>query len=185
MSAVNGLSSQLDSCISGLQDRLTALNKRINANDKDLVDSIETLKSSTNTIKTAFDQKTNQILNKTNMAIEKVKLQTESFKSIINQSKPTPNSESIEVKSNFNHRDCELVNTKTPNEQPVKTTNPKYKNVQAGSKAVQKSIIGPKQGQNFRLQITSDSETIDLANETTKKISQSTLLIGSSLLKGV
>lgn len=185
LSAVNGLSSQLDSCIGGLQDRLTALSKRINANDKSLVDSLDILKSSTNTIKTAFDQKTNQILNKTNTAIEKVKLQTESFKTIINQSKSTPNGESTEAKSNLNQRDCEFVSTKTPNKQPVKSTKPKYKNVQAGSKSAQKSTVGPKQSQNFRPQIANDVETIDLTNETAKKINQSTLLIGSSLLKGV
>ena len=184
--AVNGLSTKLDNCIGGFQDQLTALSKQINTKDKNLTDSVETLKTTTNNVKSAFDQKSNQILNKTNTIIEKVKSQTEIIKTMINQSKASAENEGTKSNCNPVRRDINVTNNIESMKQCQQTVKPKYKNVQSGPKSSTKSDHRQTKGQNRNRKTDNDNEIIDLTtNVTKKKINQSTLLVGSSLLKGV
>ena len=184
------MSTKLDNCIGGFQDQLTALSKQINTKDKNLTDSAETFKTTTNNVKSAFDQKSNQIPNKTNTIIEKVKSQTEIIKTKINQSKASAENEGTCTKSNCNpvRRDVDVTNNIEPMKQCQQTVKPKYKNVQSEPKSSTKSNHRQTKGQNRneKTDNDNDNEIIDLTtNVTKKKTNQSTLLVGSSLLKGV
>lgn len=74
LSAVGELSSKLENCIGGINDRITALNKQINLHDMNITETIDNLSSTASNMKNNFDKKSTQILNKTSAVFEKVKL---------------------------------------------------------------------------------------------------------------
>ena len=82
---MNELSTKIENCISGINDRITSLNNQISCNDINISDAVENLSSTTNSIKTSFDQKTCQLLNKTSAIFDKMKENPNR----INQSKPS------------------------------------------------------------------------------------------------
>ena len=195
LAAVNGLSSQLETCVSGLQDQINALSKQVKSRDKTLSDAVDTLTSATNKIKTSIDEKSNKILNKTSTIIEKVKSQTEIVETAISDSTLIPQkantkkdscvSQSLDTTKSDNNPDSSQMNTNKTEKKPQQTRNSKYKNVMPNSQAKNKSDQRPNRGHNTNPNILDNDETIDLTTDSKKKINQPTLLLGSSILKGI
>ena len=188
LAAVNGLSSQLNNCVSGLQDQINALSKQIKSRDKTLSDTVDTLTSATNKIKTSVEEKSNKILNKTNTVIEKVKSQTEIVETVMNNTKVTLQNNNSKNQSNgtkipVNKQSGTTINGNT--EKFPQTQKPKYKNPTQNPKPKNKTDQGSKPGQNTIAKSLNDNETIDLTTDSKKTITQSTLLVGSSILKGI
>ena len=193
LTAVQGLTTKLDNCVGNINDRLTALSRQISCNDSSMTESIETLNASTNSLKSNFDQKTCQILNKTTAVLEKVKSRSDSVKTTILPSKRASDSERIHSASNKpdqspppKERSHKVVQ---PTKQVMKTTN---RQVNANIKS--SGLTNLKQQQNQSKQHTlqnvdtgDENELIDLTKtpKPNKFINRSTLLVGSSILKGV
>ena len=178
-SAVQGLSTKFEACIGGINDRLTSLSKQMNTKDKSVTGSLESLTSSTNNIKTVLDQKSNQILNKTSAVLDKLKSQADAVDKTIQQSKSTgkPEVEQSKETSKPKHGD----NYKIPETIKVAQSKPKYILPVSEQQTSKPKISEALQTSDANL----EHETIDLTVESKKRITQSTLLVGSSLLKGV
>ena len=181
LSAVQGLSNKFETCIGGINDRLTSLSKQINTKDKCITNSLENISSSTNNIKTVLDQKSNQILNKTSAVLDKLKMKSDDVDKTINLSKSIekPLAEHSKEKSKTKHRESK----QNPENTKVAQNKPKYRNITINP---EHKIPSPKSSevpQNSDANL--DHETIALTCEPKKRIPQSTLLVGSSLLKGV
>ena len=184
LSAVYGLSTQLENCFSGFQDQITALSRQIKCRAEALTKSVETSTNTTNAVKSAFEAKTNQIVNKANTIIEKVKSQTDIVKSTLNKPNVTP--QTVSVKSNANHQESnDKLNNNKSAKQTLHRKKQKYKNVSPETQSLTKFDQKSKQAHNSNSNKINENETIDLTTETKKKITQSTLLVGSSLFKGI
>ena len=70
-------------------------------------------------------------------------------------------------------------------EKSPQTQKPKYKNPTQNQKPKNKTDQGSKPGHNTKAKSLNDTETIDLSTDSKKTISQSALLGGSSILKGI
>ena len=174
LSAVNVLSSKLENYVDGLHDRITALSKQINVKDKYITDSIQDLQTSTDTVKSTFDQKANQILNKTATVIDKIKTQTEINKcSSIKTTSETvkQNSEPLSIPD-------QRAASSASNKQPMQVKQPKFRSVNH-SKSVSSNKV------NIASRPKINEQSIDLTHTTKSVISQPTLLVGSSLFKGI
>ena len=188
LSAVHVLSARFESCIGGINDRLSALSKQISSNDKTVTESIENLNSSTNIIKYTFEQKTNQILNKTNSVMDKLKPQAESVNKTIKQIKSI---KQLESKQPNNHKDIPIDTLKPgENNDKQQIAKPKYRNIQIKTKSINLDTNLQKGKGQQRSNTHRDYETIDLTHESKthaskNHIRQTTLLVGSSLLKGI
>ena len=75
LTAINGLSTQLENSVGVIHDKITALSRQIKSNDTSMSDSIENLTDTTNTIKFTVEEKADNILNKTKAIFDKVKTQ--------------------------------------------------------------------------------------------------------------
>ena len=194
LSAVNGLSSQLENCVSSLQDQISALSKQIKSRDKTLSASVDALTSVTNKIQSSLEDNSSKILNKTNTIIEKVKSQTVAVEKVMNNTKVSIQNGCTENQSNATANadsaklDKTLVSdTANVDEitKPKQTSKPKYRNVSPDSQARSKTEPRSSLGLNTNSNHLDENETIDLTNDTKKQIDQSTLLVGSSILKGI
>lgn len=178
LTAVQGLSTKFETCIGGINDRLTSLSKQINTKDKSMTVSIENLTSSSNNIKTVLDQKSNQILNKTSAVLDKLKIQSDVVDKTIKQSKLIEKPEIEQPKEIPKPKHGE-------NKQKPETTQskPKYRYTLPVS---EHQTSKPRKSETpQKPEVNLEYETIDLTLGTKKRITQSTLLVGSSLLKGV
>ena len=191
--AVQGISTKLETCIGGINDRLTSLSNQINIKDRFMTDSLETLSSSTNNIKTVFDQKSNQILNKTSAVLDKLKTQADSVDKTNKQSKTSQKSEVVpenylsecetsekNVMTNASQNILKPIKHSSP---IVKTTNknkPINKQTNKQNNSSSRSAL-----QSRHLNTHMDTTTIDLTDSASpkKSINQSTLLVGSSIFK--
>lgn len=189
LSAVKDLSNRFESCIEGINDRLISLRNQISSRDKSIGESIETLTSSTNTLKNNLEKKSTIILNKTNAVLDKVKSQAVAISKANEDPKPKPNTNQ-EVKKSIDNKQ-KTGNIRKPEDNKMKTDQqsekPKYRNVKSKSKSPIQS--SQELEDHYISHKKSDNEIIDLTHVSTKElkkhIRQSTLLVGSSLLKGV
>ena len=148
-----------------------------------MIDSIENLTSSSNNIKTVLDQKLNQILNKTSAVLDKLKIHSDAVEKNIQQSKVIEKSAIVQPK------EIPKPKPKTKHgENKQKTENtqskPKYRYTLPVS---EHQTSNPRKSEETpqKSDANLEHETIDLTLGPKKRIPQSTLLVGSSLLKGV
>ncbi|MEW8544985.1 MAG: SGNH/GDSL hydrolase family protein [Candidatus Thiodiazotropha sp.] len=181
LTAVSVLSSKLESCIGGINDRLTALNKQINVKDKALSVSLENLTSTTDGIKSQFEHRSIQILNKTNAVLDKVKPKVEVVKNTTTQAKPSSRTRTNPSNDHIEPTETTRINESKTTSHYQQITKPRYRNVQKNDNPDPQRKASQQNGSHKTL----ENETIDLTTNTTKPIHQSTLLVGSSLFKGV
>ena len=185
LTAINGLSTKLENSVGEIHDKIAALSNQIKSNDVSVSDSIENLTVTTNTIKITVEEKADQILNKTKAVFDKMKTQIGGGKNQNQPSKPAPRN-NVQLPSNVPSKTSNIQKKENnANQQIQQTTKPKYKRVQRNKPSA------PNLEQQRRDQTTKPSrktdnnETIDLTTDNIKPITQSTLLVGSSILKGV
>ena len=142
--------------------------------DKYITDSIQDLQTSTDTVKSTFDQKLNQILNKTATVIDKIKTQTEINKSASMQTTSETVKQNSEPLSIPDKRPVSSASNKQP--KPVKQL--KYRSVNHAESATLNKF-------NVASRSKINEQEIDLTHTTKRVISQPTLLVGSSLFKGI
>lgn len=185
LKAVQDLSKKFENSIEGVNDRITSLTRRVNEKDLCITESIEQLQDTTKTLKTSLDQKTSQILNKTTAVLDKVKTKTENPTKVSGESKI-----STDVNKNINTNNG-TVNApkqkqlKKPQQKPKQqqpTNNSRAKSKSQGS-TVTKQVNH--QTPQYRQNTNDETDPIDLTESPKKIIKQSTLLIGSSILKHV
>ena len=184
LTAINGLSTKLEDCVGELHDRITALSKQMHTKDTSMSDKIEQLTDTTNTIKSTVEQKASQILNKTKAVFDKVKAQAVDVKNPNRLSKPLPSNSDRQSNDRSKSGESAQTSENQSKEPTRKTMKPKYKNVQRN-----KAPAANQDNQRREVQTESNqtihNETIDLTLDNKKQITQSTLLVGSSILKGV
>lgn len=79
----------------------------------------------------------------------------------------------------------DILNNDKSIKQTIRRKKPKYKNVSLETQSSTKFNKKSERGHNSNSNRINDNETIDLTTENKKKITQSTLLVGSSLFKGI
>ena len=183
VTAIEGLASKLENNIGSLKDQLTAVSRQINSKELCMSESIESLQTTTNNLKTSVDQKTCQILNKTTAVFDTVKTHSENFKTLISsspkfqsveQSRPIKQSNESHVKINNPKTDATTTRKiRKPNDKPRLSKG--RVNTELPQKLIQS--VDPTEFSNDK------DDPIDLTGK--KPIKQSTLLVGSSILKGV
>ena len=184
LTAVHDLTSMTERSIENINDRITALNRHISTNDNSLTGVLETLSTTTNTIKSNLDQKSCQILNKTSAVLDKVKT-SKSEKNKQNVTTEVRDSISISSETTRNNQ-----HTKLP--QSIKTRqtagNSRLKQTKRVDKIHDKNRHQKQTSRNLTVQKQKQSNVdVDLTklHQPTKVIRQSTLLVGSSILKNV
>ena len=180
LEAVNGLTAKIESNFDNLNDRLTSLKRNINANDISISESLETLTSTTNSLKTSFDQKACQIVNKTAAVFEKLKSQTENLKTTTEKSQKIQKPEANKTRLNSNS----LI-TKSNSIKQRKEANSQRANLRATNTNLKQRKQKPVRSLQAAPDTEINLEIVDLTDTPKKVISQSTLLVGSSILKGV
>lgn len=192
LSAVGELSTKLENCIGGINDRITALNKQINLHDMNITETIDNLSSTASNMKNNFDKKSTQILNKTSAVFEKVKLHANSLTT--NACVGADATVSQTSKSTTCTTNNKLKVT-TVRQRPVKPSkNKPHPSSRIGKPHLQTQRKQQKQVQQVQnkqhspqMNNANRSQVIDLTQtyKPKKFIKQSTLLIGSSILKNV
>ena len=183
---LNTLSTEVTKNIQGINDKLTALSKQINCNDKKVTENLSSLNAASENMKTSFDQKTCQILNKTTTIVDKIKLQSDKINptpaipcaGVTQGKKPNENPNSENATANAGRSDKQTQSKKQPENS---------KSVDEQKESTSRSTQPKTQHSgDSDLRNQDNNETIDLTKSTPKKlINQSTLLVGSSILKGV
>ena len=157
-------------------------------------DSIDTLTSVTNKIKTAVEEKSNRLLNKTNTIIEKVKSQTKIIETAIDHSEVLSQNTKKQLNealrpdvaaNSTNKTNVDTKNGDNTNKKLTQTKTQKYRNVNPKSQTKNKSDNKTSHKHSANSSSQDDNEIIDLTNDSKKKINQSTLLVGSSIVKGI
>ena len=177
---LKSLSAEVTTSIQSINDKLSALSKQINCNDKKVAESLETLNVASDNIKTGFEQKTCQILNKTTSIMDKIKHYNETPKltptNLVAGVTPTNNSNEKQNKS------TDVTNVDRNAQKQLTTQKGASQNKQQPKKTNHKKTTNITDQHNIN-----EDETIDLTKTATpkKQINQSTLLVGSSILKGV
>ena len=186
LTAVQGLSTNIGNSIDNLNDRLTALQRQINAKDLCITEHLESLSNTADNIKTVYEQKACKLLNKTTAIFDKVKEQSENIKTISEKSKQcqgtcpskdVPNQQTEPTNISDTQKGKPSGKRPSPNNKPPKPQTP--------NKPKHKRFQKPKAPFN------KTHETIDLTNDSRKNndsrktIKESTLFVGSSILKGV
>ena len=101
LSSVNKLSTQLENCVGGINDRIMALTRQVNLHDISMSEAIENVSTKTSNLKTAVDQKTNTLVNKTTAVYEKIKNHENNLKNSKNcgadKTQTTQNKESTQT----------------------------------------------------------------------------------------
>lgn len=183
--AIEGLSTKLENSFGNLNDRLTSVSRQINSKDLCISESIEILQSTTNNIKTSVDQKSNQILNKTTAVFEKVKSHTENLKTFtnnptnrqnINKNKGAEQPKETDVKSNKPNSNINATRTQNIRKPAYK---PRLSRGSTNSESQQKRLHNSKHTEISN----EEDDPIDLTER--RYINQSTILVGSSILKGI
>ena len=185
--AIEVLSTKFENTIGGLKDQMATISRQMNSRELCVTESIENLQTTTNNLKTSLDQKACKILNKTEAVFEKVKNHTDNLNTLTN----TTDSQSSKNMTNkqINKRVTKPADkTKNPiiNKNALNTgkntnTNNKLRlsRGQPNTGSLQHRTQSP-----GIIDVSNDSDNpIDLTGK--KHIKQSTLLVGSSILKGV
>ena len=176
LSAVSKLAKSMENHIGGINDRLTSLSKQVKTNDKKTLESIESVATETQNVKELLEQKSGQILNKSTSILDKVKSYTGTAvvnKSPLNdiQKKPADSNQPTNRKA---------ADEKSNNKQPT---------AKAQTSKTQKTTPSSSHDQiqqEESIDLTESDHNDDFTEvKRVKIIKQSTLLIGSSLLKNV
>ena len=191
LSSINSLSDKLDNCVGGINDRITALKRHINQHDITITEEIENVSSKTSNLKSSLDQKTSQILNKTTAVFEKMKTYEQSTKENMSKQDQKPNEEKL-----VDSRNQKPTQNKTPSGlnsmQPKRQD--KQRQIQTEPQCVTKNNRQNRQIKQHKQiqsrassQIVHENDIIDLTKTVSSRntIKQSTLLIGSSVLKNI
>ena len=179
---LNTLSTEVGKNIQGINDKLTALSKQITCNDKKLSETLSSMNATTDNLKTSLDQKTCQLLNKTTTIIDKLKTQGET----LNQTS-TYHSAGPAQDKNSNANQNSTITSQHADRSDNETQNKKQPGNNKSQNKQNKITSHPTEPSAQRSPSVVDTETIiDLTSSTPKKeITQPTLLVGSSILKGV
>ena len=176
LSAVSKLAKSMENLIGGINDRLTSLSKQVKTNDKKTLESIESVATETQNVKELLEQKSGQILNKSTSILDKVKSYTGTAvvnKSPLNdiQKKPADSNQPTNRKA---------ADEKSNNKQPT---------AKAQTSKTQKTTPSSSHDQiqqEESIDLTESDHNEDFTEvKRVKIIKQSTLLIGSALLKNV
>lgn len=179
--AVNGLSAKLANSFENLNARMISLDRNIKANDITASETLETLTTTTNSLKATVDQKSCQIINKTAAVFEKVKSNEQTLKSITQKSQTIHQKSEANKSVSSNNSSANQSNaTKQKGEVKGQRSNTTIQNTNQ-TRRKQK----PVRSVQTLPDTETDSEIVDLTNAPSKVINQSTLLVGSSILKGV
>ena len=190
LKAVLDMSTKFESNFGSLNDRITALTRQINGKDLVITESLEQLQTSTNTLKTSLDQKSCKIINQTTAVLEKVKAHSDNNKTNT-KTKQTPYTNETLKTNNSNQNvatnESEKSEVHTSVSDKKRFRKPKRKNTNSNPSSSKQSY--PKNQKGKEAQTASNTDEIDnyidLTKETKKHIKQKTLLVGSSILKGV
>ena len=194
LSAVGELSTKLENCIWGINDRIPALNKQINLHDVNIIEAIGNLFSTASNMKNNFDKKSTQILNKTYAVFEKVKLREKSLTNNTGVSADATASQSIKLTACSTNNKPKVITVRQKLVKPSKSKlRPSSRigrpQLQTQCKQ-QKQQVQQVQNQQHSQQMNNSnnqSQVFDLTQtyKPRKFIKQSTLLVGSSILKNV
>ena len=189
--AIEGLSTKFDQSLKSLNDRLTSVSTQINGEELCITESVLSLQSVTENLKTSVDQKSSQILNKTTAVFDKVKAHTETLNKIKNNKFPQQHND--QNKSNTipnkpdNSSSRSMVNTNTKNgkqlRKPKETTQVPNTRPTIRREKQSKPILSSNPTSTIPTGEVID--TIDLTTKPKKSIQTSTLLVGSSIVKGI
>ena len=183
--AIEGLATKLEYNIGSLKDQLTAVSRQINSKELCMSESIENLQTTTDNLKTSLNQKTCQILNKTTAVFDKVKTHTKNLKTCTSASlkfQSVAHSKSAkQLKESHEQIDKpkSYANTKTAGKIRKPADKPRL------SKSRNNVKLQHKHNQpSFTTMISNNKDDpIDLTEK--RSIKQPTLVVGSSILKGV
>ena len=179
--ALGHLTTQVSTSISGIHDKLAALSNQVRCNDKKMSETLDSLNMASDSMKTNFDQKTCQILNKTSTIIDKIKQNSEKVNPVTKTI-----SESVTATNASNSANTDKYN---PLKQTKKPLNQNQKPTEKAKQADKpKDTISVSQSPTEHpMRPMEEIETVDLTKSPKSKrpIFQSTLLVGSSILKSV
>ena len=132
-----------------------------------------------------MEERADQILNKTKAVFDKMKTQIGGGKNQNQPSKQAPRN-NVQLPSNVPSKTSNIQQKENnANQQIQQTTKPKYKRVQRNKPSAPNLEQQRKDETTKPSRKTDYNETIDLTTDNIKPITQSTLLVGSSILKGV
>ena len=189
--AIEGLSTKFDQSLKSVNDRLTSVSTQINSEELCITESVLSLQSLTENLKTSVDQKSSQILNKTTAVFDKVKAHTETLNKIKNNQFPQQHND--QNKSNTipnkpdNSSSRSMVNTNSKNgkqlRKPKETT--QVPNTRPTIRRGKQSKPILSSNPTSTIPTGEVIDTIDLTTKPKKSIQTSTLLVGSSIVKGI
>ena len=176
LSSVTTLTTKLENSMGGFNDRLTALTQQINLHDITTTEAIKNIASKLSGMKTTLDQKTNLIQNKTTAVFDKIKLFENN---VVKKDVPATETKHQAVRKQTS------VKTKTQNNSQDKSRKEPPRKHQKPNYHINHTQKPKPQTQNRNTD--SINECIDLTKSYTRRntIKQSTLLIGSSILKNI
>ena len=188
LKAVLEMSKKVENNFGSINDLVTALLRQINGKDLVITESLEQLQTSTDTLKSSLDQKACKITNQTAAILEKVKTQGENIKTITksnpnihrpDSNKPKDTNQNVITEG----RNSAEIQTNTSERKKFKKPKPKAKHQNTSKQNNQNNQSAEKIPQS--LNVDEAKDYIDLTKGTEKNIKQTTLLVGSSILKGV
>ena len=190
VSAITGLATKLEQNFGSLKDQLTAMSRQINSKELCISESIENLQTTTNNLKSSMEQKTNQIFNKSTAVYDKLKSHTETFKTITCTS-PKPQSvdqtKSVEqqnISKPKNSKNNSNLKPKSATSGIIQKPTSKTKGSRLSNSRINTNKLLTQNKSMASTELSNEKDNpIDLTEK--KYIKQSTLLVGSSILKGV
>lgn len=190
LKAVLDLSTKVERNFGTINDRITALTRQINGKDLIISESLEQLQTSTSTLKSSLDQKSCKIINQTAAVLEKVKVQSENIKTITKSNQKLHYSDSnntAETSQTVTSKDSETAEVHINDSERKRFKKPKQKAKKSNPYTAKKNNPNSQKAQKSHPNSNTDEveEFIDLTKNSKKHISQTTLLVGSSILKGV
>ena len=188
LKAVLDLSTKVESNFGTINDRITALTRQINGKDLIISESLEQLQNSTCTLKSSLDQKSCKIINQIAAVLEKVKVQSENIKTITKSNQKLRYSDANntpETSQTVTSKESETAEVHINNSERKRFKKPKQK--RSNPYIAKKNNPNSQKAQKSHPNSNTDEveEFIDLTKISKKHISQTTLLVGSSILKGV
>ena len=183
---VNSLAVKLQDSIGGINDRLTAISKQMKTNDTQISESIKRVATATDQVKTVFEQKSCQILNKTATILDNVKNENDDTASNNHQPRKQPARINNQASNDQNEDQQNLKkNTTQSGKQPQSNKSKPTHTSNLPTQGHTKS--NPRNQQEERIVDLTDEDSSNGFTEVkkTRSIKQTTLIVGSSLLKNV
>ena len=188
LAVINGLSSKIEDNNENVNDQLTSLQRKINGNDLTITETLEHLTTATDNIKTSVNEKTCHIINKPTAVFDKVKEQSAHIKNIAEKSKVGNKAENItspRVHARTIKKSNPASNSGTTDKTEQNNTRLNNKPRTKKNHDSQNTKQNHQNPTKFRQNTSDDSELIDLTEPPRKTIKETTLMIGSSILKDI